>query len=69
MESVIGIEPMIRELQSLAVPLGYTPIWFLGWDLDPRPLGYEPSVITTSLPRDKLVEKIGFEPMTSSSQN
>ena len=27
-----------------------------GWDLNPRPLGYEPSELPTALPRDNIVE-------------
>ena len=36
LESAIGFEPMMRELQSLALPLGYTLIW-LGFSFCANP--------------------------------
>ena len=47
---VIRIELILLVWKTKVLPLNYTHIWLLEWDLHPRPYGYEPYVITTSLP-------------------
>ena len=42
--------------------LSYISIWVRGLDLNQRPPGYEPDELPTAPPRDKLVEREGFEP-------